>query len=269
MLKKIFNKINNFIQWTKNLKQKKILVHLWQNHKFLFIALIISFILALFQSLVVLTDTNVPIPAKLVGFLFIIPVLLVIIITFIATKTFDKHPNLTKFFTFLINSFVILFIQLMFGMYFLFFFTLASEGKIYDNPKEYSKALKSIYHVERIVHFPITIPKEAKNIELNKETNAFFGSEAILLKFDIDKEFIEQELSKHNYICIEKPNNYTHEYRDAMLTNNGRISVDNYIFYVINDKKNENNPEYHFPYHYGIGVNNDMSSIIYYYVNPD
>ena len=250
-------KIINFIKYLK------------QNHIFLLIALIISTVLGVVPATLFLLNSETSLYVKVLSLCFLIPALLTFITTIIATKTFYKHPKITKFLCFCFNCFIIFFIQIFLGFMLFIYICFIDSGKIYTSPKDYQKALNQISHQERIQHFPKKIPNNASNIEFNQETCIWFGSEAILLKFNINSNYIENELKKYNYISIEK-GTQKHPI-DEILTNNNRIKIDsnNVTLYIINDRENENLEGHHFPYHYGIGVDKTNNSIFYYYTLPD
>ncbi len=244
---------------------KNTLIILKKEHKFLSLAVIISFILGLIPCLFCIIGFDYD---KLSGLFFLIPVFAIIIISLIAIKSYKHFPKTTTIITFLLNSFIIICVQIIFGFFVLCLFSMFDSDTPIDNPKYYEKAIKDISEKQRISHFPRRIPENAKDVELYKSTNSWFGSEAILIKYTIDKNVINKELKKYKYISIELPNNYQHCF-DAMTTDNGRIKIDDFTFYVINDRDHENLAGHHFPYHYGIGVNKNKNQIIYYYTCPD
>lgn len=205
---------------------------------------------------------------KTPGFVFLIPPLVVLIIYAIAIHIFQYFPVLTKILSFLLNVFVILFIQIFIGLI-VFYFCWGFDKELKCNQvKNYSEALTMV-NPERTKHFPSKIPDNATNVELKTSYISFFGSEDIYLKFNIDKSYIDEELKKYKYVNVykngkwQKPKKYDHRFYS------GDINIDGFTFYVINDLENENLPGHHFPYHYGIGVNYDKNQIIYYYENPD
>ena len=235
-------------------------------HPFLFCTLIISSILSFFPcliSLIYFEPDN-----KMIGFIFLIPLIVVFIVCVLAINIFKYFPILSRIVSFLINCFVILFIQLFIGFFIFCYCWGIDEEQKCNQVKHYSKALTAV-NSERTKHFPRKIPDNAKNIELKTSYMSFFGSEDIYLKFDTDKSYIDKELKKYKYVNVyingkcQKTCKYDHRFY------NGNINIDGFTFYIINDRENENLPEHHFPYHYGIGVNYDKNQIIYYYEDPD
>lgn len=237
-----------------------------KEHCFLYSAIILSFIIAVLYFLfciVALNDIS-----KFLGFIFFVPTLLVYAVAYVAVKNYDRFPILIKIVSFILNILILIIIQICVSFFLCFVIWFIQENKVYDNPAQYQKAVKTIYSPSRIKHFPKIIPTEAKNVEFNKLNNSWFGSEAILVKFEIDKQYIDTEIKKYKYISVEKPENYIHIF-DAMMTDNSRINIDDFTFFIINDKRNEHPSEHMFPYHYGIGVNEKLNQIIYYYTCPD
>lgn len=236
-----------------------------KQHKFLFFAQVISFIIAFFTLI-----TGLIVGENIINLLvFIFPVIIVCLISYIGWLTFPKYPKATKIVTALLNLLIIFIVQMFILSGVWVIFQMVQADKVYDNPKQYKKAIKSINNQERVSHFPVKIPEEAYNIKLSKCANSWFGSEAILVKFNINQTYINNELTKNKFISVEEPDSYKHRFDDAMLTDNGRIDIEGFTFYVINDREHENLPGHHFPYHYGIGVNDGLGEIVYYYTCPD
>ena len=247
-----------------------------KGHKFLLSAIVVSCAFAfisftLFSVLYSRTLTSV-----LKNFVFFIPAFVIFLISLAACKTFAIHPKITKIFSFLLNIFILIYFQIIFFFVMLFYAELFPEpDPHYFDPLNYKEAIKTIWKQDCVKHFPDEIPENAKNIEFNKENDNFFGSEAIALKFDIDREYINKELKKYKFNYKENFDNDNNQYRynshrpDAMMTDNGRIKTEGFIFYIINDKESDKIMQNHFPYHYGIAVNEKTNQIIYYYTCPD
>lgn len=246
------------------MNKNDLLLTLKKEHKFLFAAIIVSLVFAVLPCLLCIFCFE---NDKIFGLFFFIPVIIVLIISITAMQLHKFFPRLTNVITFLLNSFIIIFVQLIGGFIIFILLAMLDADTIFDNPKYYQKALKSISYKNRIAHFPETIPQNAKDIELYKASSHWFGSEEILLKYTTDKNSIDKEITKHKYIRTKTAENGYLPY--PMPTDNGRIKLDGFIFYIINDRENENLEGYHFPYHYGIGVNDDKNQIIYYYISPD
>lgn len=224
-----------------------------KEHKFLTITMILSFII----SILILC-----IKVKL--YLFsIIPFVIICTFCFIETKTMKKFPLITKIIGSLLNIAFIL-AQILLYLVLFSYSSLFSYTPTYENPKDYKKAIKRIWVKECIIHFPTGIPKNAKNVLMEQNTNNFFGSESFYLQFDIDKEYIEKELEKYNFISKTKYSEYKNNH--MIIWHN---LDDSYIFYLIGDRDTENKGLSSFPYHYGIATNEEKNSVLYYYENPD
>ena len=245
-----------------------------QEHKILFGLIIFSLLIAIifsFSSILLFFDDDSIEPSKILNYILIplLPVLLTALISFAGAKTFTKHPKTTKIITGILTALVI-FLQTL--IYFVVFcFNCAFHEKNYDKLQNYSKALNSIHAPICIKHFPQEIPKNAKNIKMKKSENAWFGSEEILLKFDIDKKYIEDELKKYKFSYIENAKQTKHAFAQYIL-NKADIPRDketNFTFYIINDRESETPHQNSFPYHYGIITNDNKTTVIYYYISPD
>lgn len=241
----------------------------------MFLSIIISFLLGIVSYVII---NNI--------LYFFIPVLFTFIILIIYFFVSLKNSIISKYIALFFYIILLIFQIRLLYIYLLtsIFINFSTQELIYNNPAEYEKAKISISHQERIKHFPSQIPQKAYNIELYKTENKWFGSEAISLQFSINKDYTENEINKHKYIAVEKLDELSNiqkiikEYKtednkpiihefDAMMTNNGSIKINNYTFYIINDKFSENNSG--FFYHYGIGINDKGNRIIYYYTCPD
>jgi len=226
-------------------------------HKFLFSALVISAVLSIASCIYCLIYLYTD---KYYGFIFLIPTLVMLFINYIAIYLYKYIPKLTKFITFILNIFIIVIVQILIGMFLLCLTEFINWDYIHDKPQYYQKVL-SDYPKERIAHFPNEIPKEAKNVEMNADIFSFFGGQTIVLKFDIDRQYIENELKKYKFKSKE---NFYHYVFSAMITgDNIKINKDDYTLYVISGDFDR------FGKNYGIGVNKDFNQIIYYYSNPD
>ena len=208
----------------------------------------------------------------------VIPTLLIIVLSVIYLKYAEKLNKFIKVILFI----VILFIHILNTFFMLLSLVFAFDiiereklDKLYENPIEYIQAKESIDEQYRIKHFPCQIPSEAKNIHLYKYHNSWFGSEGMLLEFDINKEYIDKELKKYKFIKkdkLPKDQDYFSDYeyhKYSYMLSNRNFDIKNFTFYVINNRDNEKPVEHEFPYHYGIGVNEYHNRIIYYYDCPD
>ena len=133
--------------------------------------------------------------------------------------------------------------------------------------KHYKLALSNI-DLSNTFHFPREIPKGAKNVKL-KAGVAYWSGEDLYLKFDTNKEYIDKELKKYNFIkicdyskCRDGSINW-HNYYD-----NDIVTTD-FTFYVLGDRMYSGSSKHYAPCHYGIGVNYDTNQILYYYENSD
>lgn len=235
---------------------------LWNDCKYLFIIAIFSFLIffvTLLSYTLLLKDFNI-----IVLLIMIIPFITIYLLGFIYTKLFSKNKHLIKIVTGIISTIIII-IQIYFSFATILCCFLFQDIR-YDNPKDYNKALKAINNSSRIRHFPKKIPNNAKNIILHMDRSNWFGSETIIVKFDIDKNYIDNELEKYNYIHVDDLEKYLH-IMQGMLTNNYEINIDNYNLYIIGDREHEHPNEHMFFYHYGIAVKDN--SIAYYYTCPD
>ena len=225
-----------------------------KEHKFLFVANAIS-ILICFVSILISVFNDIPL--NIIYIIF--PVLLIISITFFALNLFKKSPITVKIVTSILNTiFIIIQLIMCFLSFYLLAFKIASTP--IENTEHYEKALSSISWQEGVQHFPKNIPLNAKNIIFYKSTQPIFGSEEMTLKFTIDKTYIDNELKKHKYIHTEEPGSEDFYHKD--LYN----KYDNFTLYVIDNSKNDTTAH---RYYYGIGINQDLNQVLYFYSNPD
>ncbi len=230
-------------------------------HPFLLSSIVISLFLAICTYLIFAIYSEYE---KYVGLIFILPTLLVILISTIAYKTSDKNPILTKIISSILNSLIIIVVQVGYGLVAFFILALCEIDHNYDTPDNYSKALNSICYKEYIQHFPSKIPNTATDVVLYKTSSHWFGSEEIILKFKTNEYFINKELAKYSYTYIETP-----EKRDYRHNNfNYKLSMKDFTLYIINDYLSKKVPQIG-PYQYGIAINHKSKEIAYYYINPD
>lgn len=171
-------------------------------HRFLLIALILSFIICvpIFIFLLIVFPI-IPI------ILFLVPFLLVILISVISSYTYSKFPKLTKVISAFLNSIIIIasIVALIVTITFIQNpFPDLKEDTVYEHPIQYQDAKNSINAQSRIQHFPDNIPENAKHIRFHKDSNSWFGGEQMILEFDIDKQYIENELKKYKFILVDK-----------------------------------------------------------------
>lgn len=198
------------------------------------------------------------------GLYLFLPTAFVCIIYLISLKAFDKYPKVTKIVSNVLNVFIIIFVQLfLYG-----FMTLIFSGLLerdVTQVKDYQHALTSIHNPERIKHFPEKIPEDAKNIELFKYCNNWFGSEGIYLIFNTNKTYILNELAKYKFQKIEGPYKNEGDYEHTF------ISLCAYEFYKVIYKLYiiKLSKEPHNNFSYGIATNKSQNKIMFYYNFPD
>lgn len=244
-----------------------------KEHKFLFASIIFSLLVSItFSALIImmLFDDSTTLSDILVYTVIpLFPTLLITLISFIAVKTFLKHAKITKIITGILITFILLLQCLIYFV--IFCLGCGMNEQYYNKPKNYIKAKNSINSQPCIKHFPEEIPKSAMNIKMEKTNNGWFGSEEIFLKFDTDKQYINNELKKYKFNYIENAEQTDHSFARDIL-NKAEIPYEqekDFTFYIINDKESETPHQSSFPYHYGIITNKDRTTIIYYYMNPD
>ncbi len=145
--------------------------------------------------------------------------------------------------------------------------SLFAPLKIVKEPTQYEKVLKEIIRQEKIYFFPKKIPSNANEVQIF----AYYDDverECIVLKFKINKEYIESELKKHEFLNANEALG-TQQNIYNIPTDDGRISIKNFTFYVLKDKENEAYYQEYFPYFTSIGVDKNLEHIIYYYILPN
>ena len=232
------------------------LIEFKNEHFFLFLTLICSFLLAIVPCIYCLVNFYYTYN-KINGLYFLIPFFIVLFLAILVNFIHKKSPILINFIAFFVNIFIIFIIQVIVGY---FYFSVLYENNINSigcDLKYYSKILQ-YFPQDKIYHFPQKIPNNTKNVQLYSEICNFFGSQEIVLKFDADKQYIQNELKKYKFKSIENTDHY------AFSTMGGRkIKVDNFKLYVINGNFDM------WAKNYGIGVNKEFNQILYYYTNPD
>lgn len=233
-------------------------------HKFLFAAIIASLSVAIIYSVLYLYFITIVTISMTEALFYFIPCFIVIAVSVIANFTFKKYKKATKIISSILNSFIIVFVQIIFGFIFLSVASIFTQSPSYFDTKDYKKALKSICSQDRIKHFPSQIPSNAKNVIFFKTSNDFFGSEEIYLYFETDNSFIDSEITKHKYIGTTKINSAKYP---IYVPQDYRKDEYNFTFYIINDQEHEMPNSKGFPYFYGIGKGN--RAIVYFYNCPD
>ena len=237
-----------------------------QDYPWLFLVCCISLILGIMPFIYCLISFEWK--YKLFGFIFLLPVLLIFLISAIFVRGRKQASFVNRFLLVVLNSFVIIFIQIFFCFFILILLSISDVEDKCNQIKYYKLALSKVDQ-SKTLHFPRSIPKEAKNAELKSSIFSVFGSEDLYLKFEVNRDFIDKELRKYKFVNVCKNGKCKNETAVAYRYYSGNIDIQGFTFYVINDRESENLPEHNFPYHYGIGVNYDTNQILYYYENPD
>lgn len=238
-------------------------------NKFLFSVCLLIFIHTcfIFHSLF---DGILPRKAYIMGiFYFAVPIIAFIIYSFncYVSKYCVKKVRIII----TIISAIIIFIQYVFiiGMlsFVIYFKNIELINKTYKDINEYNLAIKSVRTKSSVSHFPKEILSNAKNAKLYKSTCGFFASgEDIVLSFETDKQYIDNELKKHKFIETEGPFEKDEEYGDNSMryyaVHNLGLNKAGFKFYVIG-KTSRNKKD--FPTEYGIAVNDKINTILYYY----
>ena len=232
------------------------LFELKKEHIFLFLVLICSFVLAVLPFLYCII-TFYHWHCKVYSFIFLIPFFVILLLTIVANIFHKKYPKLINILMFFINIFIILIIQTIIGFVLLDYYCYANIESIGNEPKYYKIILQN-FPQEKIIHFPIQIPANAKNVQLHSFTHHFFGSQELVLKFDTDKQYIQSELEKYKFKSKENTNHYAFS-----TMGGGKIQIKDFTLFVIDGNLDR------WAKNYGIGVNKDFNQILYYYTNPD
>lgn len=210
---------------------------------------------------------------KNIAIWFILPTILICLFCILENKI-SKENSVQCLFIF-INTFIILFLQL--GLCSILNFTnfdnKTSINVEFTNTNQYTSTMKSI-HSKMTRHFPSKIPVEAQNVSFFCSGGSYFGGRVIYLKFDTTEENLKNKISKYKYVTIIEPYDNINKYRnsyardfiiDRLLQNNSSIS--GYKFYIIGNNLNTKNC--HKSCEYGIAINKQSNTIIYYASNPD
>ena len=197
------------------------------------------------------------------GLFYFIPFLLIILVYYFIR--ISLHPNFLAFakvLSAILNIFIIGILQVILSFCVIFVIENDYEEAISKDIKAYSRLLKSASEFET-KHFPQIIPPESKNIKAYKSPDSFFGSERIILSFEIDKEYIENELEKYKFIVIKGPYLTDNEYKDNTeryyAVNDIDLNKAGFKFYAIGKGSGE----------YGIAVNDKTNRILYYSITLD
>ncbi len=167
-----------------------------------------------------------------------------------------------------IAGIVVLLGIISFATYFWLLITsICPPVKLVRTPAKYEQVVKQLMRQEKITFLPKTIPNGASDIQLYSYYDNV-ERECLLLKFKINKEYIENELKKHEFLNADTPIG-TKQDIYFIPSDDGRISSDGFTFYVIKDKENESYYKQYFPFFTSIGVDKNLEHIIYYYILPN
>lgn len=253
-----------FTQLCDKAKKYKIIL---EGHKFLTFANILSILLGILPCLYFLITFEPE--NKIDSLLYLIPIIFVYLTSLLSALMFKKFKTLSRIFSFLLNTFIIIIFQLLIGYLILLLVGYCDLEAKCNKIKNYPLPLEHIGYSERIKHFPQEIPNEATNTNIKVCLPTFFGSEGMYLWFNASEDYINKEINKHAYVAIvtEKDKIRDYPYYYSFYCN--KLDRDGYTYYVINDRNHDNTKTHSFPFHYGIGVNKDKTQILYYYENPD
>lgn len=229
---------------------KKFLIDFIKTHPFLFAVIIISCVLALIPTgyaLIMLIPKYF-----LYSWVFWIPVLIITFVQLCTYFLYKKFPLFTKIVTFLLNI-IILFLLLVFLIFAYALLKWKQDDYIAEKPQYYQVALKS-FSKDNIRHFPREIPLNANNPIMFFPVWSSLGC----LKFNIDEQYIRNELSKYSF---EKIVNKDEIIFDCLKYR--KIKAEKFTYYVIKEeilgeKKEDKRSQ-------GIAVSSDFTEIIYYY----
>lgn len=227
--------------------------------KYLFItvSLLISILVGIISCWTILLScvSKVTIFNVLSSSLFFIPTLLIFVIFFFSNKYTGKYSILLKTLSYIAICILVYFHIAIFTYTLSFSLGCTVEKNETYNPirpiSEYSKFVKN--RTIRTAHFPDEIPPNATNVELYRNY-MFHGDVEEYLKFNIDDEYINNELKNYQYTTITTGDKYIGH------TPHGRVKNKDDIYYILGDLL-----QWHRGYSYGIVVNRKTHEIIYYY----
>ena len=193
-------------------------------------------------------------------------------ILFIYIKNkWQKGKVLVNIFSVILNIIILgqqLFI-LIFAMLFSYIETHPNwddEYKPITNPANYIEAKHKIGDRKETKHFPDNIPDNAKSIRLYEYYWTFKDYSAILLlKFDIENSYIENEIQKNKCRKLITPSIDNSEYKEIEpklneIRDNKYYEPSNYTFCVLNS---DNSSKVGYISTYGIAFNRNQ--IVYYF----
>ena len=144
---------------------------------------------------------------------------------------------------------------------------MLTTAHIYKNAKDYEKCVERKYEQVNINHFPKVIPDKSKEVKLYCDTSSWDG--IIMLKYKADKNYIESELKKHEFLNSDEPIGSIQKTYNMHPELVG-LEAKDITYYALKTEDNEYAQERgYFPHYTGIGVSNDMNYILYYTITPD
>lgn len=227
--------------------------------KYLFItvSLLISILVGIISCCIVLLScvSNVTIFNVLFLGLYFIPTVLIFVIFFFSNKYTGKYSILLKTLSYIAICILVNLHITIFAYTLSFSLGCTAEKNESHNPirpiSEYSKFAKN--KSTRTAHFPDKILPAASNVEFYRGV-CFHGDVEEYLKFNIDDEYINNELKKYQYNTIITGDKYTGH------PPHGRMKNKDDVYYILGDLL-----QWHRGYSYGIVVNRKTHEIIYYY----
>lgn len=232
-------------------------------HKFLALATILSLLIGMIvpvyrmildKDFVFYSDT----------FYYFIPTMIILVLSLIFVLVYKKNPICVKVFSSVINT-LLLIVEAFYVFLFCTLISILNSDRTFSDPTEYVEALNSVNCSSCVAHFPRELPVNAKEIQLYKSQSSWHGGVDMLLKFNIDEIYINNEIKKNKYIKIENLRNSSFFYKSIVAGSGGKVKIDDFTFYVIKDKTFGSSGDIANTYSYGIGVNKDIKQIIYYF----
>ena len=136
------------------------------------------------------------------------------------------------------------------------------------NIKEYQTELNDSRDKEAAAIFPKEIPNAAKEIQFYSYSSGL-GGQTILLQFEIDKNYIKNEIDNSNLkeissdeICFI----FSHARGDRQKFN---LDIYNSFYGIKRDYTNKDKYEIIWNGSGGIAVDKNFTHILYYYINPE
>ncbi len=231
--------------------------------KYLFIAvsLFISILIGVASCSLILLScvSKVTILDILFSGLYFIPTILIFLIFFFPNKYSGKYSILLKTLSYIAICILVNF-QITILAYTLSFSLGCNveKNELYNPIRPISEYNSFVTNKNKYTkHFPDKIPTGAINVELYKG-ECFFGEIDEYLKFNIDDEYVNNELKKFKFSKIISGDKYSGN------TPKNKIKNKDDIYYIFENESNSRvNSSKH--YSYGIVVNRKTHEIIYYY----